>query len=250
MQFTIRLDEQSLHTDLEAIRKGREDIWQNDRQTNLNERYTDFLKDNANNNISQFRQEMDEITLQWTVNGTVQSIIVLTLTSNLWVVGVQSTPGGQEYYFDKRNLNYGDHDTGDALNWNGIKGALQTLTGFQNLNSYNFSVVGTSERKAYLMCVFIASEAVRNQFLEEIVLKWDYLKNKYVAGFEGNWQDYRLLYKNWDHTAKSLYAVEADNIFTPYIKINDMKNSFVRIEGNTSLYNVVGKCYEGLMKIL
>ena len=80
-------------------------------------------------------------------------------------------------------------------------------------------------RNAYVMCVFLASEMVRNELLEKLLL----LEMRKPAARPRMWRDYILLYRNWAKASKALYKMESGSDY-PTIYAADAKRMFVRLE--------------------
>lgn len=230
MEFTLRLHKMYLHEDLERIRANRERLQDVDLTQSFNE-----LEDKMNKIILEF-------------DGS--SIVLETLTQNLWVVGYRQAVDEPVHYFgtgpQDRHLNYREGtETGCVLDLNSIQQTIRKVRNYTKPDDFYGNA--TEARRAYIMCVFVASEMVRNEFLERIVLDWEHLNAKYDSQFKGNWQDYLLLYKNWARTVKTLHCIERDGIFLPHIKVSDTNSLFVRITTDEDLFREVGTCYDRLL---
>jgi len=189
---------------------------------NINKLHTDVraIRDVRNHN-----NEDMEIQLKWDTAGNVQHTVrVIANGPNLWVKGYYdqggafisfATGGGGDV------LNYGENDTGCRLTLETITevlGALEAVPAPTNFRSGSGNA-----RTAYVMCVFLASEMVRNELLEKVLL----LGTRRAADAK-MWRDYILVYKNWATVSKILYNIESGDNY-PTIYAADAKSMFSRL---------------------
>jgi hypothetical protein len=192
MEFEINLDnKEQLHDDLEKIRENRERLGE---------------KGEA------------EIVLKWTKEDeSKHELSVHVKTSNLWVTGCKGQLG-KEIEFKEEIRNYMEKDEGTTIYIKGITNLLEEL---ENGRYNNFEKTGSRERNAYLMCVFVASEIVRNELLEKVLIKS--FSNKNYA----TWKTYRRVYSNFASVSKALYK------YYPTIRVEDVGKNI----GNGSIFD-------------
>lgn len=223
--FTLRLEKEYLHKDLEKIRKNR-----------------GVLIDDRG------EEKPGVIQLSWKTNegaGEAEhKIDVVVKGPNLWVNGYQCQGKGcVGFQAEEGSLNYceSDENAGCILELTAIRSELEKL---ENIEDSMYFHKGAAGRTPYLMCVFTVSEMVRNEILERLLFCE---KGRKHSGIHYNWKDCLSLYKNWKSVSKVLYAVESGR-FYPVIYFRDMDSMFVRIVRNRDLYNSVGKKYEDILK--
>lgn len=195
----IHLNTKELHQDVEAIRKIRNGI---------------------NGDI--------EIRLIWVDNNNQAQHMVRVVANgpNLWVKGYY----GQDGVFTAfdatggaRVLNYTDDDRGCALVLDTITSVLGELEQIPPID--DFSQGGESPaRKAYIMCVFLVSEMVRNELLEKMLLQETRKQGQNAA----TWRDYVLVYKNWAKVSRELYQAGGGNNY-PTIYAADVRSMYSRL---------------------
>lgn len=236
--FTLRLEKKFLHEDLERIRAARKGMkdetmaiiqitWESNKQ---DDNGSDINNSDNSGDNNDDKKKFKIINVH--VNGP-----------NLWVIGYQWEGNGYvDFTAQAGSLNYKRADTGCSLDLAVIKSYLNEL---ENISSSDKFYEGAKDRISYLMCVFVASEMVRNEILEKLLFckKVDAQGNRRSY----TWRECKDLYKNWASVSKVLYAVESGD-FYPVIYFHDMDDLFVRIRVDENLYNSVGKMYEDILK--
>lgn len=218
MEFTLRLEKKFLHKDLETIREGRRALVD--------------AHGNAKTAI---------ICLAWNGGAAEHKINVHVKGPNLWVTGYECD--GRAYVnfeAEQGSLNYCKSDEGCNLELTAIKAELEKL---ETIDTSEAFYRGAAGRTPYVMCVFTASEMVRNEILERLL----FCEKEKNSRTHYTWKECVPLYKNWESVSKVLYAIESGT-FYPVIYFHDMDGMFVRIMKNGALYNSVGKIYEGILK--
>lgn len=173
-----------------------------------------------------------EMRLIWNDgNGVERTVRVIANGPNLWVTGYYHQDG-TFIRFDGNGgagvLNYAASDKGCYLTLDAVKGALGPLAGISVHHPFPTDFRPGKEnaevRTAYVMCVFLTSEMVRNELLEKSLLL-----GTRKADAIATWSDYVLMYKNWATVSKVLYKVESGNNY-PTIYVADVKSMFNRLE--------------------
>lgn len=201
MDFTIRFDSAYLHNDLENIRNQRPNMG--------------TIK-NAHN-----------ITIELPQYG---NLSVIAKSCELWIDSYKKNGTAESF---GTNLNYNDSDCGCALTFDQIKGVLAKLLTL-DYKKKDF-ISSNNARTSYIMCVFVASELVRNEFLETVLLHGE------TYGMTLLWKYYKPLYKNWHKTSQLLYGISSGG-YCPEIRVNDLKNHINRL-ANTDLSDSVINIY-------
>lgn len=201
MVMDIHLNTKSLSKDLAAIRRNRSSI-------------------GAGGEI--------EIRLLWTDNNKNHMVRVIANSSKLWVTGYYDQNGKLISFATEGNqgvLNYADSDKGSRLTLSDVASKLCALEQIPAPVDFTAGNRNASARNAYLMCVFLASEIVRNELLEKILL----LETRKPGENARTWKMYILLYKNWAKASKALYSMESGSDY-PTIYAADVKSLFIRLE--------------------
>lgn len=199
MVMDINLNTKNLHKDLEAVRRSRSHI-----------------------------DGEAEIRLMWMDDSGVHTVRVIANGPKLWVTGYYDQNGSRVPFAageDQRILNYAASDTGCRLFLPDIIGVLGALEQIPAPADFTAGGQNARARNAYVMCVFLVSEMVRNELLEKVLL----METKRPGSNARMWRDYILLYKNWAKASKALYKVESGKDY-PTIYAADVKSMFVRLE--------------------
>lgn len=183
-EYDLRLDAANLHNDLEAIRI--------DRGTNGR-----GGSGNIPHNISEHEGwkinliwDNDEHRLPVFVKGPAIAVEGFLTKQRQRINFAQAGWDSFERY-DPVN------DKGCYLELTQICGVLQQL---EEGKHTRFLSKDRDARTAFVMCVFVASEIVRNEVLERILLKGDC----------GSWHDYLRLYQNWASVSAIINGCGAD----------------------------------------
>lgn len=138
-----------------------------------------------------------EINLRWKASAQEEyNLIVYAAGTALVVTGFQTFTGEKITFLEagsNKDFNYNGED-GGALSYGAVTGTLAKLR-----DGRYKTLPNDEKRNAYVMCVFMASEIVRNEVLEGLLLKG--LQGWHV----GKWHDYYLLYQNWSSVSGALY---------------------------------------------
>lgn len=218
----IHLNTNMLHQDVEKIRQKR----------------------------SQITGDM-EIQLIWGENDE-HTIRVIANGPNLWVTGYYHQDGTFirfDEYGGPGVLRYNGRDVGCEFTLAVIAKTLGPLVGIsEDSNPFprDFRTQDGNEeaRAAYVMCVFLASEMIRNELLERALLL-----GMRKPDVRPKWNDYVLLYKNWATVSKILYRIESGDNY-PIIYAADAKSMFSRLEaagGEGRLTPTELEVYRGLI---
>ncbi|MDE5933630.1 MAG: hypothetical protein K2H40_14270 [Lachnospiraceae bacterium] len=172
-----------------------------------------------------------EIRLIWSGNNVQHEVCVVANGPNLWVKGYYDrnrdfiafdTTGGA------RILNYADDDKGCALTLDAIASVLEELEKIPPVN--DFSQGGENQaRKAYIMCVFLVSEMVRNELLERMLLQGTRNHGQNCR----TWRDYILVYKNWAKVSRELYQTGGGDNY-PTIYAADVRSMYSRLQASVA----------------
>lgn len=234
MDFLLRLDKKFLHEDLEKIREGRKQLC----KTVLGQ------SQSAQGGAG---EEAQRAHIQVAGTGGKENIIILeAVGSNLWMEGFQTEKSEKIIPFsqDREELRYKDNDHCCLLELSALQSTLGKLRSYVKKPKSEQKKLQSDKtyRQGFLAGVFVASEMVRNEFLERIVLA-DGLRNY-------TWEKALLLYRNWETVAKRLYCIEGGKSeMIPVIRVNDMAAmGAVRLRGE-DMKNIWG-CYQELLRCL
>lgn len=198
MVMDIRLDTKNLKDDVKGIRRIRSGI---------------------NGNM--------EIRLIWGSNDAPHMVRIVAAGPNLWVKGYYDR-NGTFIAFDtiggEHVLNYAEDDIGCALRLDAITSVLAELEQIPPISDFSRGG-GDQARKAYIMCVFLASEMVRNELLERMLLQ----ETRNHGQNNKTWRDYILVYKNWAKVSRELYQTGSENNY-PTIYAADVRSMHSRLE--------------------
>lgn len=171
---------------------------------------------NANQGIP-FNQQT-EIEIYWpNRNANNNNCITVVVQGNeFWVIGYFQGSQAQGNYIsfggdqDTRYVNLGNAIYA-SFNKDAVYNYLDILINHpgnaQQPTNFNHSGMSNNQipnQMAFLMCVFIASEMVRNEFLEVVFLNPQLFPYK-------TWNNYHLLYTNWKKTLNIINHIKKKN---------------------------------------
>lgn len=169
-------NKKQFHADLENIRQWRKE------------------------NVSVLEQNPVGIDVLWKNNGQKEHIFVVVTTSKFLVIGYVNS-NGYVSFGSEDDLSYEGHANGEpSLNIYDVYNYLEVLSQWSGgmFLHYDNTIIKNKpilNREAFLICVFLASEMVRNEILEIIFLYDGLFKKR-------SWGEYKLLYKNWEKISK------------------------------------------------
>lgn len=192
-QYVLRLDENNLHNDLTAIRIARGTKGPNGKQ---------------NHPCTVGIDEEWEIDLKWRDGNDIEHTLpVYVKGPALEVKGFKPKEGDRIDFGG--DFNYAG-ETGTQLTYWNITG--EALVNLEE-GKYDLSERGYKfARLCYVMCVFVASEIVRNEVLEIM----------FVYGNFGMWENYKRLYRNWAKVSSIINGCKS-NRFAEIIYVDKLK---------------------------
>lgn len=223
MKYDVHIMKGLFHNDLERIRTAR----------------------NAADRAAKW-----EINLIWKKNGTEDgkehNLPVYAQGPALAVYGCQTCAGDEISFFgagSNGKFNYGG-ETGCRLNMWEIIESLEELRAGRHRS---FSEGDGGARRAYVMCVFMASEIVRNEVLEVLFI------NGTKGKEAGRWEDYILLYKNWALVSELLYGeAQGKGENAGVIRIGDVRAALAdgRINEQTMKDRLAGAYRDAMARLM
>ena len=211
-EYNLRLDADNLHDDLHTIREARKKI-QHEEEWGIRLLWKDSEGENHHPLVC--------------VKGPALSVKSYITTDGLTVD------------FSVGSYNYKKSDRGCFLWLSEITTILEKLERGEITREM---IAGDDKhaRTVYVMCVFVASEMVRNEVLEAILLKAT------ADCAVVNWHDYCFLYKNWASASCALYGGEQSER-APVIRINDMKAAFLAGTLRADVANMYRDIFTGIL---
>lgn len=186
--------------------------------------------------------EENKITLVWSQDDITEQLAIYVIGPNLWVDSFDCS-GGNRLRFEEveSKQNYQPKDNPGMIDTYQMTAALSSFVhAFGEILEWKTmavcktpeinSLLATKLRNTYLICIFLASEVVRNEFFELIYCK----KSGCVS-----WKDCKVLFQNWKSIARLVYPEERKNELIPVVrwddwskKINEMSFEIKRALGN------------------
>lgn len=209
---------------------------------------------NSIERIREARNYMGEreyiIDLHWDEDGGETHRIPLIVEGpNLWVIGYLF--GDEKIYFEKQRgdgtLRYSSADGAnreDELMLQNVKIILKRFEGESHLTNFQKVEGNERARNAYVMAVFIASEIVRNEVLELILL----YGSMNLRPFLKRWSDFLFVYREWERAARVLYPEEAGAI-CPVIRVKGLRSRCSNLEKDENLQTIKA-AYGELMNLI
>lgn len=186
VEYNLRLNADNLHEDLTAIRRAR-----GTKGPNGTEKYSCTITEN---------QEW-KINLLWIDDGE-HKLTVFVKGPALAVEGFLTKAGKRINFASERQDSFVKYnskkDNGCSLELGQICGVLAQL---EDGKYKSFSSENADARTAFVMCVFVASEIVRNEVLERLLIMDKYHKR---------WHDCLRLYQNWASVSHTINGCNAD----------------------------------------
>lgn len=187
------------------------------------------------------------IDLYWDEDGgETHRIPIIVEGPNLWVIGYLAINGSKIYFERTRKdgtLNYSKFDTPGNLSLQNARELLKRFESNPPLNNFQKIEGNECARSVYVMAVFIASEIVRNEVLELILL---YGSMNSVPFIE-QWSNFLLVYKEWERAARVLY--QETGAICPVICVKGLRSRLSNLKKDENLQKIL-EAYEELMNLI
>lgn len=124
-----------------------------------------------------------------------------------------------------------------------VKIILKRFEGESHLTNFQEVEGNERARNAYVMAVFIASEIVRNEVLELILL----YGSMNLRPFLKRWSDFLFVYREWERAARVLY--QETGAICPVIRVKGLKSRLSNLKKDENLQKIL-EAYEELMNLI